>query len=268
VDRPIHDLPAHSPATEDEHFDAALPPDVRALIEARPATEPRALTTAEDAGPLGRESGEDGAGWGIEPGGREVADCDIEAAAMGLDHAGIPPITAQAGPGIDRADEGKTGFCLPGNVRDGDADVLHAEQPRSEGLPADDTSGPQLAPGPDRRRAHAAHARTAGTASTCGVARPSAQLAPDSPEVLARLEQLDDVVYEAMDGQATALEELETLWPEVLAELGEELVAESREQYLRYAVQIWERSLDANGLRSAGKATQALEVLCILFGEP
>ncbi len=85
--------------------------------------------------------------------------------------------------------------------------------------------------------------------------------------MLARLEQLDDVVYEALDGQATALEELERLWPEVLAELGDELVAESREQYLRYAIQIWERSLGPDGLRRPGRAVQALDVLCVLFGE-
>jgi hypothetical protein len=95
----------------------------------------------------------------------------------------------------------------------------------------------------------------------------STSLEPTSPALLQRLEYLDDMVFEAINGQATALEELETLWPEVLAELGEELVAESREQYLRYALTIWDECIDPESLRNPSRAVQALDVLCVLFNE-
>jgi hypothetical protein len=92
-------------------------------------------------------------------------------------------------------------------------------------------------------------------------------LDPASRAVLERLEYLDDVVYQAVNGQATALEELETLWPATLAELGEDLVAESREQYLRYALTIWDGCLEPGAIRDPSRAVQALDVLCVLFNE-
>jgi hypothetical protein len=119
-------------------------------------------------------------------------------------------------------------------------------------------------------RAHAPHSRFAKSSRAAATAQlqatsPSRTVDPDSPEVLETLERLDDLVYEAIDGQATALEQLERLWPELLAELGDELVAESREQYLRYALSIWEDCTGANGVRNPSRAVRALDVLCVLF---
>jgi len=96
---------------------------------------------------------------------------------------------------------------------------------------------------------------------------PSKKIESLSPEAIERLEHLDDVVYEAINGRAAALEQLEPLWTEVLEELGEDLVAESREQYLRYALAIWENCTGSAGLRNASRAMQALDVLCILFDD-
>ncbi len=96
---------------------------------------------------------------------------------------------------------------------------------------------------------------------------PSTTLEPDSPEVLQKLEHLDDLVFEAIAGKQTALEQLQTYWPEVCAELGTELLAKSREQYLRHALSIWEDSVDPAGLREPSRAMQALDVLCVLFDE-
>ena len=96
---------------------------------------------------------------------------------------------------------------------------------------------------------------------------PSKTLNPESPEVLEKLEHLDDVVYEAISGQREALEQLQKLWPDVIAELGESLVDESREQYLRYAMSIWEDTIRDNGIRNPARAMQTLEVLCLLFDE-
>ena len=49
--------------------------------------------------------------------------------------------------------------------------------------------------------------------------------------------------------------------------LGPQLVAESREQYLRYALSIWETCVDAQGVHDARRSLQALDVLCVLFDE-
>lgn len=119
--------------------------------------------------------------------------------------------------------------------------------------------------------AHAAHHQF-GKSSTAAAARlsaaaPSHAIDPGSPAVLEKLEHLDDVVYEALSGDPSAAESLQTLWPAVLAELGEHLVAESREQYLRYALTIWEECVGADGLRDPSRAVQALDVLCVLFDQ-
>jgi hypothetical protein len=118
------------------------------------------------------------------------------------------------------------------------------------------------------QRAHAAHHqfdKSAQSPAAPRVAGPSLTLEPDSPEVLEKLEHLDDVVFEAICGMTAAMEELRILWPALLAELGEELVSESREQYLRYALRIWDDCVDARGVRDPARAMQALDVLSVLF---
>lgn len=121
-------------------------------------------------------------------------------------------------------------------------------------------------------RAHAAHRRFLHSQKPLhrpdpAVEGPSHQLGPDSPEVLEKLELLDDVVFEAIAGNPACTEQLTTLWPRVRAELGDGLVAESREQYLRYALAIWEECLEPDGIRNPVRAAAALDVLCILFDE-
>ncbi len=96
---------------------------------------------------------------------------------------------------------------------------------------------------------------------------PSANLALHSPEILEKLEYLDDLVYGAIAGQADSLEQLQTAWPVLTQELDEELLAESREQYLRYALSIWEECANATAVRNPARAIQALDVLCLIFGD-
>jgi hypothetical protein len=127
---------------------------------------------------------------------------------------------------------------------------------------------PTLAP----PRAHAAHRQFEKSAKAAATAEwrtsaPSACLDAGSPEVLDKLETLDDLVYEAINGRTIAIERLHLLWPKLLAELGEDLLVESREQYLRFALSIWEKCTDSNGVRNPARAVQALDVLCLLFGE-
>ncbi len=125
---------------------------------------------------------------------------------------------------------------------------------------------------PDRRtapRAHLAHrlfekSLLGTTAARARDATPSARLAAQAPNVLQQLESLDDLVYAAVRGQSLAMQQLQAAWPKFLAELGDDLVDKSREQYLGYALSIWEDSDNAH--RDPARAVQALDVLCLLFG--
>jgi hypothetical protein len=149
-------------------------------------------------------------------------------------------------------------------LEDMDASELWDEMPYEE-LTTEDFSS-------SSRRAHAAHRQFAQdapiepekiqstvTASMC--------LDPTSPEVIEKLELLDDLVYESISGQALAMEQLRATWPKLAEELDDELLAESREQYLRYALSIWEESVSPEGIRQPTRAIQALDVLCLLFGD-
>ena len=121
-------------------------------------------------------------------------------------------------------------------------------------------------------RAHKAHRRFEGNScpeavENCKAAAPSKLLEPDSPEVLQKLEQLDDLVFEAIAGNAAAMEQLNSVWPQIRDELGDEMLAESREQYLRYALSIWEKCVEPGAVRYPVYAVQSLDVLCLLFDE-
>ncbi|MEN6449270.1 MAG: hypothetical protein ABFC96_02160 [Thermoguttaceae bacterium] len=119
------------------------------------------------------------------------------------------------------------------------------------------------------RAGHAAHSRFLGNSQPrpAGVSAASSCLNLSQPEVLDRLERLDDLVYDSINGQPGVFEQLRTAWPELAEELGEESLAESREQYLRYALSIWEQCSTSDGLRHPARALQALDVLCLLFGD-
>jgi len=96
---------------------------------------------------------------------------------------------------------------------------------------------------------------------------PSQLLDPDDPEVLEKLEHLDDLVYDAIAGKAAAMDELRTFWPRVRDELGDQMLAESQEQYLRYALSAWVGCMEEEAVRNPSQAIQSLEVLCVLFDE-
>jgi hypothetical protein len=118
------------------------------------------------------------------------------------------------------------------------------------------------------QHAHSPHRQFEKTlamaATTLGVASEHQGLYP--PEILEKLEYLDDLVYEAISGQTDSLEKLRAAWPKIFTELGEEMLAESREQYLRYALSIWDECANVGDVRDPARAIQALDVLCLLFG--
>jgi hypothetical protein len=119
------------------------------------------------------------------------------------------------------------------------------------------------------QRAHAAHRRLAkaDAGSKSGAAAPATVLESEcpSPEVLEKLELLDDLVYESIGGNAQAMQQLRNTWPTLERELDDRLLAESREQYLRYSLSIWEDYIAEDGHREPTRAVQALDVLCLLF---
>ena len=122
------------------------------------------------------------------------------------------------------------------------------------------------------QRAHAAHHRFEGSSPSADAAKhdpatPSKSPDPESIEVLEKLELLDDLVFEAIGGEETAIEQLRSSWSQLRAELGDELLEQSREQYLRHALSIWEGCLGPDGVRDPARAMQALDVLCVLFDE-
>ncbi|MEN6404998.1 MAG: hypothetical protein ABFC77_00850 [Thermoguttaceae bacterium] len=124
---------------------------------------------------------------------------------------------------------------------------------------------------PTTTRAHAAHRQfeksLKASAITLSAPAPSVELSVDSPEILEKLEYLDDLVYEAISGQTGSLELLRTAWPKLLEELGEAKLAASREQYLRYALAIWQECAEVGDIRNPHRAVQALDVLCLLFND-
>lgn len=129
-------------------------------------------------------------------------------------------------------------------------------------------SSPASNPRPARQLAHAAHSRFAGTSTADQrLSRPSEVLACDHPQVVASLETLDDLVYDAVKGAGSALMQLQSVWPQIKAELGDELLGQSREQYLRYALQVWGQCVADTGFRPTDRAVNALEVLCLLFDD-
>ena len=155
-----------------------------------------------------------------------------------------------------------------------------AETPATNDVPPVSASDPEAS---QKRRprpfasttAHGAHRKFAktGQAEADGAAgdrasprpRTHANPADLSPEVLERLEHLDDVVFDAIAGNARALEELQLLWPQLRDQLGEEILAESREQYLRWALASLESRLDPQADYDPQRALQVVEVMCLLF---
>ncbi len=123
---------------------------------------------------------------------------------------------------------------------------------------------------PEAVQAHAAHDRFEKAQSSSAVHHadaPANRLEAASPAVRRRLRQLDALVYEAVSGNADAVEQLKATWAKIRQDLGDAMLARSREAYLRYALTIWEECLEPDGVRDPDRAVQSLDVLCVLFDE-
>lgn len=129
---------------------------------------------------------------------------------------------------------------------------------------------PRFNPRAGHRHSHGSHAPWSSADNMAGQnARPrppSRDLDPSDPAVLEKLERLDDLVFDAISGSRQAMEELAGFWPKVRDEWGNDpLVAESRVQYLRYALESWDKVIQRTGERNPAIAVQSLEVLSLLF---
>jgi hypothetical protein len=68
-------------------------------------------------------------------------------------------------------------------------------------------------------------------------------------------------------GPPEVVAELRSFWPQVRGALDDSLLIESREQYLRHALSVWEGSAGPEGICQPQRAAASLDVLCLLFGD-
>jgi hypothetical protein len=87
------------------------------------------------------------------------------------------------------------------------------------------------------------------------------------PDAMEQLGQLDDMVFEAIAGRAGAMESLRVLWPQVKSKVGVALIEESREQYVRHAMQVWKECIEGDGKRSPAMAVKVMDIISLLFDE-
>lgn len=85
--------------------------------------------------------------------------------------------------------------------------------------------------------------------------------------VMERLEELDDVVFEAIAGKTTAIQRLKKLWPEITGPLSPRLADESREAYCRHALQKWLDCTENGSARNPKLAVALMDVLSVLLGD-
>lgn len=115
---------------------------------------------------------------------------------------------------------------------------------------------------------HGPHITFLGLLATSSAASPPqgdqrSLLDPESGEAHELLESLDDAMFEAIGGDSRSVEKAQRLWERATAALPAELVEESREQYLRFAVDVSRRA-EADGCRDASSAVWAMEIIALL----
>lgn len=92
---------------------------------------------------------------------------------------------------------------------------------------------------------------------------PSFSRAETRPEVIAHLEHLDDVIFAAIEGDPSALQESVQAWSKAVEVLGADTVEETRRQYLRHAQSVWE-SLRKEPAQPPHRIFAAIEIIGLL----
>ncbi len=93
--------------------------------------------------------------------------------------------------------------------------------------------------------------------------QPPGALHPESREAAELLESLDDAMFMAIAGEAAIVEAARILWADALRSLPSELLEESREQYLRYALEVTQH-LEGDDPRDPAKVLIAVEMMELL----
>jgi hypothetical protein len=88
----------------------------------------------------------------------------------------------------------------------------------------------------------------------------------ERPEVVEKLEQLDDVIFPAIEGDEQALAASEPVWREAVAELGPEVIEESRSEYLRYARSVWQ-FLSSQAITQPLRLLAVMKIIGLLMGD-
>ena len=116
-----------------------------------------------------------------------------------------------------------------------------------------------------RHTAHGAHRHNAAATAELPIPHPADLLEADSTAVHGMLEQLDDAIFAAIGGCLDSLSASQRLWSQVVAAFGPGLLEESREQYLRYAIEV-SRRYEGIERRDEAGALAALEIIAMLTG--
>jgi hypothetical protein len=83
------------------------------------------------------------------------------------------------------------------------------------------------------------------------------------PDVLTRLEWLDDLMFAAINGDPASLQTAADAWNQALQELGSDALEESRRQYLRCAQSVW-HDLRSKPNHPPHKVFAAIEIISLL----
>lgn len=97
-------------------------------------------------------------------------------------------------------------------------------------------------------------------------ADPAVVLGRDCPGAVEMLETLDDAVFESICGKPGAIDELRTLWPEVLRRVGPELVEEARALYVRHVMNLWHHCIDGDEIRNPALSITVTELIDFMLG--
>jgi len=154
------------------------------------------------------------------------------------------------------------------------AGVLHVQSTgraheRRSGSPADDARATSNGAAPITKGAPTGVAHH-GTGP--GGARPRTmgrnghgKLDSAQQQTVQQLDLLDDLVGAALEGAPDARAALEMLWPQAKAQLPADVIEESRERYLRYALSFWRGNGQRAPVSAPGRSESALILLSILF---
>lgn len=94
---------------------------------------------------------------------------------------------------------------------------------------------------------------------------PAFALGLSDPRVIERLGAIDDLVFEAIAGKQTALDDLRRQWAQVPELIGARLVEESRQAYLRHALSKWRECVDDEPTGNPRLAVTLMDVLDVLL---